>query len=158
MDGWNPDYKTVCYNFYVDLLTTIRDYRWVWIEPIGYTWFNATQNGMCTCQKGALGGTSINNAFNTVLGYSINCMGDRRYRETELLKNLYSYAYGETVGSFNMPRGFRIGASYEFRVHPLGMVDPTSGYPNGYRVGMITGEQVLLTTITPTRIISPPLR
>jgi len=160
VDGWNPDYKTVCYNFYVDLLTKIRDNKWVWIEPIGYTWYNATQNGMCTCQgpNGALGSRSIRNAFNTVFGYGVSCWGNRTYYPTELLKRMYEYAYGTTIGNYGVPRGFTIGTTYDGRVHSLGIVNPTSGYPDGYRVGMITGEQVLLATITPTRIISPPLR
>jgi hypothetical protein len=147
-DGWNANYKSVAYNFYVDLLTTIKDNRWLWIEPIGYTWYNAFQNGVCTCQKGALGAYSVDNAFKNVFGFGCNCWGYRTYKASLLMKQLFKDAYGESIDSFYCPRGFKIGTDFRLRVHWLGVNDK-------YHVGLITPETVLLTLKKPIRMLKP---
>lgn len=71
-DSFTSDYKTVAYNYYKDLGTRIRDYGWLVIEPIGYTFFNAMQYGHDTAEAGALGEAGLNNCL-SVIGLSTNC-------------------------------------------------------------------------------------
>jgi len=72
-----PDYKTVAQNYYKDLAARVRDYNWLLIEPIGYTFFNAQQNGHCTCEKGAIGTAGLN-SFLSVINVSTDCWGERQ--------------------------------------------------------------------------------
>lgn len=147
-DGWNPDYKLVAYDFYVYLLTVIKDNQWLWVEPIGYTWYNAFQNGICTCYKGALGSHSLANAFKNVFGFGISCWGYRIYTPALLMKQLFEDLYNETVSSFNCARGFRVYTDHKLKVHSVGNCDQ-------YHVGLITPEPVLLMLKKPIRVLKP---
>lgn len=142
VNGWNSNYKTVCYNFYTDLLTTIKNYRWLYIEPIGYPWYNAFQNGQCTHlgPNGALGSQSISNSCKTVLGYNINCFGNRTYYPDLTLKQMFQKVYNETISSFTMPRGYKLYTTdYECINHVL-----ARDYLNYYHIGLFTPIKTLM--------------
>jgi len=106
------NYKDLCASYYSDLGVRIRDYGWLVIESIGYTFFNVMQSGHCTCEVGALGSGSINNCLG-VVGLSTDCWGKVVYdmRDCCSLKRLWNPAWGaisrsairypKPVGDFN---------------------------------------------------------
>jgi len=103
------NYRDLCASYYSDLGARIRDYGWLVIEPIGYTYYNAMQSGHCTCEIGALGAGSINNCVG-VVGLSTDCWGSRAYdvRDCCALKRCWNPAWGaisRSVSRFPRPAG-----------------------------------------------------
>ena len=149
--GWVSNYKDVCKQFYIDLLKTIDSGRWVWIEPIGYTWYNAVQNGKCTCQgpDGALGSGMIDTAFKSVWGYGINCWGHRDYMPNQYLRALYKKVYGEDIGVFHMPRGHYVADMR--KSHDLAVDTKTGDYHVGLLAREGVDERLIRILVSPSR-------
>ena len=73
---FTSDYKTVACNYYKDLAIRVRDYNWLVIEPVGYTYYNAMQYGHNTAEKEAIGPDGLN-SFLSVINASTDCWGFR---------------------------------------------------------------------------------
>jgi len=111
---FTPDYKDVAKNYYRDLATRVKDYNWLLIEPIGYTYFNAMQNRHDTAEKGAIGSAGIN-SFLSVINVSTDCWGYRLSTSPTpvvhccALKYLWNSSWGSI--SVSAVRYFRLNSS-----------------------------------------------
>ena len=102
--GWDSNYKNNIYQFYREYLYRVVTNGALHIEPIGYTWYNATQNGMCTSQgapQGVPGGSSIYRAtYYATGGYVSDCWGST-VKPTSFIAKHWQKTFNETP-----PTGF----------------------------------------------------